>query len=57
MNGVVFYIFMDCGCNCIYMFIGIDVKLCLSYLKVFLKVYLSLFDILRVGILLKSCML
>lgn len=57
MNGAVFYILMDCGCNCIYTFTGTDVKPCLSYLKAFLKAYSSLFDTPRAGILLKSCML
>ena len=57
MNGAVFYILMDCGCNCIYTFTGTDVKPCLSYLKAFLKVYSSLLDTPRAGILLKSCML
>ena len=41
MNGAVFYILMDCGCNCIYTFSETDVKPCLSYFKAFLKVYSS----------------
>lgn len=41
MNGAVFYILMDCGCNCIYTFTGTDVKPCLSYLKAFLKIFSS----------------
>lgn len=41
MNGAVFYIPMDYGCNCIYTFTGTDVKPCLSYLKAFLKIFSS----------------
>lgn len=41
MNGAVFYILMDCGCNCINTFSETDVKPCLSYFKAFLKVYSS----------------